>query len=172
MQKLLSLDRVANILTVVAAVTLIVFLAHRFFSAFDSVSTLPPIGSKISIEGFSPGSAKNNVLIAMIKGCRYCEDSMPFYRNLGAKFATDHTTLYAVFPPDTKDADSYISSYGLNHVTLLYTRLSSIGVSGTPTVILTNSSGTVVKVWEGRLSATHEHELIETLASLNNGGEN
>jgi protein-disulfide isomerase-like protein with CxxC motif len=89
---------------------------------------------------------------------------MPFYEKLVATSGTTDPAFLAVFP----DSDSAIrnmlpQSMSATVQILANANLSSIRVSGTPTLILIDSNGRVTGVWTGELPSSEKMVLIRMI---------
>ena len=90
------------------------------------------------------------------------EDSAPFYQRLIAQQQQggSNPDILAVFP-DTADAvKEVVQSEGLGVHTLAGVPLEKLKISGTPTLLLVDRSGTVINVWIGVLTPRQELEVI------------
>lgn len=98
------------------------------------------------------------------KGCHFCEDSTPFYQRLVAQQQAASSPIVAIFP-DTADAvKEVIQSEGLSGVLALSgVPLEKLKVDGTPTLLLVDRSGTVLKAWIGVLSPREELEVMKAI---------
>lgn len=121
---------------------------------------LPNIGS------IAWGEHQSTLLLAVRKGCHFCEQSMPFYQRLVAlrdQHQTD-TQLVAVFPDSEGEAHSVLKDARLDSIGLASgVPLSGINVTGTPTLILVDKRGVVSRAWIGQLTPDGEGEVIEAL---------
>jgi len=112
------------------------------------------------------GEHQSTLLLAVRKGCRFCDDSMPFYRRLVA-LRDQHqidTELVAVFPDSEGEAHGVLKDARLDSIVLASgVPLSRIKVTGTPTLILVDSRGVVSRAWSGELTPDGEEEVIKAL---------
>jgi len=102
------------------------------------------------------------LLLAMRAGCPYCERSMGFYGELAAlgQFPGGSVHLLAVFPDNRHEVEGVaLRLHGIDILT--DTHLSSLGVTGTPTILLVNDAGVVQDVWVGMLSSEGQGELMK-----------
>jgi hypothetical protein len=159
------LEIVTNI--IVLAVTLLV--GFRFVEGifFPRERTLKA-GQKIpEISGYSWNKTPTLVL-ALRKGCHYCEESMPFYRRLLAMQQAGqlNARLVALFPDDSTDVTELMESQKLAIPAFPAIHLDAFRVSGTPTLILVDQNGRVVKPWIGRQDVAGENDVIRTIGQL------
>ena len=90
------------------------------------------------------GGAPVTLLLAVRKGCHFCEESMPFYRRIAA-LRDQHqidTQLVAVFPDSEGEARGVLKDAWLDSIGLASgVPLSRINVTGTPTLLWSTSMG-------------------------------
>lgn len=60
--------------------------------------------------------------------------------------------LLALLPQSVMEGKQYLEKLGVPVDDLRQVQLQSIGVTGTPTLLLVDSTGTVVDVWAGKLT--------------------
>ncbi len=117
------------------------------------------------IEGVAWGG-QSTLLLAVRKGCHFCEESMPFYRRLVAlrdQHRTD-TQLVAVFPDSEVEARGVLKDARLDNIGLASgVPLSRINVTGTPTLLLVDKRGVVSRAWSGELTLDGEEEVLKAL---------
>src|SRR5215213_5596546 len=80
-----------------------------------------------------------------------------FYRDIRAR-TNIHTV--AVLPQSINEGRNYLSSLGIQADEVLQVPLSSIDVSGTPTLMLVGRDGTVIRTWLGKLPPDLEKEVL------------
>jgi len=71
--------------------------------------------------------------------------------------------LVAVLPQPVEDSRNYLSKLGVETTGVVQSSLSSIGVSGTPTLLLVDNTGSVVGLWVGKLSESDAARVIEQI---------
>jgi hypothetical protein len=71
--------------------------------------------------------------------------------------------LIAVLPQPVDESRKYLKELGVVVDEVKQFRLDSMGVEGTPTLLMANSSGKVVDSWRGRLSAEKEADVLNRL---------
>ena len=104
------------------------------------------------------------VLLALQKGCGFCAASAPFYRRLSGLIGDSKAIhLTAVLPQTVGQARQYLAGLGIPIADVRQASLLSLRITGTPTVLLVDSSGVVKKVWVGQLKPEGEAEVLRTL---------
>jgi hypothetical protein len=124
----------------------------------------PTIGTKISFPG-SKWEEGTTLVMALQKGCRYCEESSSFYRRLREQRAGVLPRMVAVVPGNKTEIASYLSHQGIIVDDIVNASLSDIKVSYTPTLLLVDRSGSVTDVWIGKLDARKESEVIQRVSN-------
>ena len=116
------------------------------------------IGESLDIRGSAnSSSAKKTAIIALQIGCRFCKQSLPFYRRLVAEAgSTTATHLIFAFPQSVDDARLYLTTNGIVASDVRQVSLKSIHVIGTPTIILLNKQNKVQSFWIGALTQDNE----------------
>jgi len=106
------------------------------------------------------------LVLALKKGCHFCEDSMPFYRRLADLERSNRTDVHlvAVFPDDASIVQQFVQSEQFPVESMPGISLERIKVAGTPTLILVDQQGRVSKVWGGKLAAPGEEEVVAAIS--------
>ena len=103
----------------------------------------------------------HTLLLALSTSCHFCTESAPFYRRL----MKDHgeTRLIALFPQESAEGERYLSNLSIKVDEVEQASFGDLGISGTPTLLLIDSGGKVIKKWEGALPPISESEVIGQL---------
>lgn len=103
-------------------------------------------------------------MLVLQTGCRFCDESTPFYQRLTKELASQSKThLVVLFPQNYNESKQYLKNKMIEIAYVRQVSLQSIGVQGTPTLILVDSSGTVLEQWVGKLPATQEDAVLARL---------
>lgn len=158
-------ELVANIAIIVVAVLLCVVLAKRFLFPPTPTPSEPGIvaGTPVAIPTVDWSKSDKTLVLALQKDCHFCTDSAPFYRTLVTAAAAKSIRLLAVLPQEESVGREYLKGLNVQIGEVRQLPLNSIHVRGTPTLILVNNSGTVIKSWVGKLPEQEEKELLSTL---------
>jgi thioredoxin-related protein len=171
------IEVVANVAIIVAAVLLCVVLVKNYLtpnpvSLADvavtrasnpnnrSSSNIQP-GTKLSLAGIDWAKNGQTLLLAISDKCHFCSESAPFYQRLTHDHGKTH--LVAVLPQEVQEGKGYLDNLSVKIDDVKQAPLSSMGVRGTPTLILVDSNGTTVKSWVGRLAPNQEAEVLSSL---------
>ena len=166
-----KIEFVANVAVILLAVVIgIVFIKDRLApSSPESIEV--KVGDKLAkIEGWDFGAHNETLMLVLRKGCHFCEDSAPFYQRLVTqqKQSGSHAAIIAVFPDAADAAKEVVQSEGLGVQAISGVPLEKLNVNGTPTLLLVDSTGKVLKAWMGMLSPRQELEVIKATGC--NGG--
>ena len=117
-------------------------------------------GSQVSLSGvkWEDGST---LVLALQRGCRYCNESAPFYRRLWQQRSGSEPRMIAVVPGDKVEVGKYLNELGVAVDGVVNASLSDIHVSATPTLVLVDRSGRVSNIWVGKLDSNRENEVIQ-----------
>jgi thioredoxin-related protein len=105
------------------------------------------------------------LLVVLSQGCKFCENSLPFYRQL-AKLEMEQnlqTHVLGVFPESAPAVTEYCERNALRFETLFGIDAASLNASGTPTLILVNVKGQVLRAWVGQLSEARQSEVLNAV---------
>jgi thioredoxin-related protein len=162
-----KIETVANVIVILLAVVIGgIFLKDRFSAPGPQVAEVKA-GDKLNrLDGWDWSAHDRTLLLILRKGCHFCEDSAPFYQRLLAQRKQDGSTtaIVAAFPDTAEAVKQVVQSEGLELQTLAGVPLEKLKASGTPTLLLVDRSGTVLKAWIGMLSPKEELEVIKALA--------
>jgi hypothetical protein len=160
-----KLETLINIAIVLVAVALCAVLARQYLLTDSASGTRgPEVGSRIELAGLDLSKEETALLLVLQKGCHFCTDSGPFYQRLAREAAArgGRVKLYAVLPNNADEARRYLADLGVPIELVVQSRLGSLNVSGTPTLIMLNR-GTVSDVWVGALPPDREAEVLSKL---------
>lgn len=164
-----KIELTANVLIIIVALVFcIVFIQRNFFPTLavkskQTKETAPEIGAKVSLPNFTWPQERKTLILVLKAGCRFCDESMPFYRRILKMGNESNVKLVAVFPTGVEEGTSYLSKYGIADIEVRQMPLKDLHVRGTPTLILTNEFGEVANFWVGRLPQEKEDEVINLL---------
>lgn len=94
--------------------------------------------------------------------CRFCRDSLPFYKQLTERLQ-GKVNVIAVLPQSQPEADAFVRDAGLKATQVISDNLGKIGIYGTPTLMLLDEQGKVKPTWVGELDSGRQQELIRAL---------
>jgi|HubBroStandDraft_1064217.scaffolds.fasta_scaffold66944_2 hypothetical protein len=114
------------------------------------------------LQGYNWNSYQKTLVIAIRTGCPYCDASLPFYRELGEQERSNmlHAHVLAVMPNDASSGGRLLRKGDVEIQGIFGQRLEALKVSGTPTVLLIDSSGRIERAWIGQLTPMGEKDVI------------
>lgn len=103
-------------------------------------------------------AAPQTLVSVLSTKCTYCKESLPFYKRLLGEQQTagQVTRMVAVFPDPKTDVEQYKEQNQLSEESVPAVNYSTLNVTGTPTLILVDSTGRVLDFWVGKLSKEEE----------------
>ncbi len=163
-------ELLANIAIIIVAVLLGGVLVKRYLltsdDAFDDRNSVSRIaaGTKVTLPEIDWAKSDRTLLLVLSKGCRFCSESAPFYQRLVRDTAgRGDVRLVAVLPQDANEGRKYLDELGVTINEIKQSSLDSLGVGGTPTLILVDREGAVRDSWVGKLPPDKESEVLDRL---------
>jgi hypothetical protein len=153
-----TVEVTANVAIVLVAALLAVVLVKNYLLKPAAPAAAPPpkiaAGTKLSLPGVNWSG--NN--------CHFCSESAEFYRRLNHETSNrGDARLLAVLPQETGEGRAYLEKLGVTVDEVRQASLDSIGVVGTPTLLLVNDEGSVTASWVGKLPSAKEGEVLDAL---------
>lgn len=123
------------------------------------------VGKTLSIANIDWSKNQQTLILVLQKGCQFCDESVPFYRRLLTKELSSPTKthLVAIFPHNNDESKQYLKDKMIEIADVRQASLKSVGVQGTPTLVLVDNTGTVLEQWVGKLPATQEDAVLSRL---------
>jgi thioredoxin-related protein len=162
-----KIELLANVAIIVVAVLLSATLVKNYLVAGPApvresnprrapASSL--IGEKVNLPDVDWQKNERTLILAISTSCHFCTDSAPFYKRLVAERGA--TRVVAVLPQSAGEGRDYLSKHGVAVDEVRQAGLDSLGVTGTPTIIMADKEGKVSSVWFGRLPPEKEREVL------------
>ena len=157
-----TIEVIANVAIICVAISLGVVLISRTIRSYretvsEPVNTATVKDARIQLPGVDWSKNEKTLVMAISSTCRFCTESAAFYRDIRAR---THVHTVAVLPQSVNDGRNYLSNLGVQVDEVLQAPLSSINVSGTPTLMLISHDGTVLRRWIGKLPPDLEKEVL------------
>ncbi len=160
-----GIETAANIGIVIVALLAAVFMAKSHFASSVQPRQPIPIGSKIEVKDITWTASRATLVLALSTTCRFCTESAPFYREL-TKYAKERNIrTIAILPQPLNEASTYLSNENVRVDEIRQNELSAVHVTGTPTLLLIDSKGTVQGSWIGKLPEQSEKDVLAKLGS-------
>jgi hypothetical protein len=158
-----KIEIAANVAIIVLAIAILAALAKKYIFEKKVVvdSSEIAIGNVISIPNVDFSKKNQTIVLALKKGCKFCNESASFYQRLFNEIEVQgKTQLVVVMPDQQQEGIDYLSGLGLHSDLIVQIPLNQIHIKGTPTILLINNSGVVTSQWLGRLSPSKESEVF------------
>lgn len=158
----------ANVAIILVAIVLCVVLVKKFVLT-DAAPTdasrnkQPEVGAKVVLPDTDFAAKDKTLLMALKKDCRYCTESAEFYRKVTDAAGAKNVQVIALFPHLATDGQEYLKQINVSVVDTRQADFAALQVGGTPTLILTDKTGAIQKVWMGKLPPEKEKEVIDSL---------
>jgi thioredoxin-related protein len=170
------LDTIANIAIILVCIIAAAVLIDRNVYKFLPMSTqrqpgAPPEAAKgdtfAALRDVIPAGTQKALVVAVSPTCHFCNDSMPFYKQLIDKRNESNSpvkVIAAVPGDDAKEAEAkHFADAGTQPDAMVHVDFSTIKVPGTPTLLLVDNQGKVLDVWVGKLDPDREREVLAKL---------
>ena len=96
-------------------------------------------------------SSRKTILLLTASTCHFCSESMPFYRRVSSAVRPHGTRMIGLSWEPVERNAAYLSSHGVEVDGVISAAQTSLTVHATPTLLLVDHEGRVLKVWSGRL---------------------
>ncbi len=119
-----------------------------------------------AIENVNYDAADRTLVLALSTQCKFCRESLPFYRKLLSTYS--HSSQVAIiFPNSDNEVREFVERAKLSAHAIGGQDFSKFHIDGTPTLVLVGHDGKVRESWTGELSAAGEKQVI---SSVEKGG--
>ena len=145
------LEKAANVATVTVALLAGVMAVFNYWPKASNRQPYP-IGAKLpSLPHLNLGSAQRTIIAVVKRDCPACEASMPLYRRIiDVRNRTSASIQFVVMGFDSESAlKDYVVSRGVVPDAVISAQRAVLLVRSTPTLILTNSTALVQRLWVG-----------------------
>lgn len=160
-----KLEITANFAIIIVATLLAVFLIRHYVLERDRVEPFagnqPHAGTKLNLGDVDWSKDQQTLVMALSTTCHFCSESSAFYQKVAR--GRSNVRLLAVMPQTVNEAQKYLSDLGVTVDEIKQAQLNSIGVNGTPTLILVNNGGIVANTWVGKLTSAEESQVLSSL---------
>jgi hypothetical protein len=116
-------------------------------------------GDTLPVVAGLPNPSRNTMLVVVRSGCRYCDASMDFYKQLLASSPKEAVLFVSYEPVDR--TTQYLSSHGITGAQVTSVPDRSLKVPGTPSIVMIDPARRVQGVWIGKLSTDQEKEVLQ-----------
>lgn len=161
------LNRAINLAIIVVVILIGVVFTKTYLLHHDTAANKDyrvAVGTKVALPGIDWSRNGETLLLVLQRGCRFCRESAQFYQRLIRETGTKRRVqLVAVLPQDVSESRQYLKDLNAPFDEVRQSALETLGVQGTPTLILVNAKGEVIESWAGKLPAEKETEVLSRL---------
>lgn len=123
-------------------------------------------GTRLSLPDVDWAKNRRTLVAVLSTSCRYCTESASLYQQIATERSKrDDVKTIALFPQTVADAQQYLSQLGVTVDEIKQVEPSAVNARGTPTLLMVDDTGTVKKVWVGKLPPNKEAEVLTELRS-------
>ncbi len=131
-------------------------------------------GTTLTLPAATTGDGTaNSLLLVLSVDCRFCTESMPFYRRLAARpeVQSGRVRLSVVSMQPLERMREYLREHDLAATHVMSVPESGLRVGATPGVVLATKEGVVRESWLGAVPPREEKRVIDALTALANNEE-
>jgi len=151
----------------IAALLLSFVVRHYLTHSAEGGSVLgPPEGSSLSLTDTNWAANRFTLVLALQVGCKWCEASADFYRDLVRSSSNDTFHAVAVIPGTESQGRAFMRSLNVDISEIHHADLQTLGIQATPTLVLVNNRGRVESSWVGKLSPDQEEKVFKKLGVM------
>lgn len=158
------LEQLVNVAIVCLCIILSVVLVKKYLLPPPPPDAGVRVGAQLNMTDISWNRQPQTIVLALQQNCRFCTESAPFYQALLTEAARRGIPVVAVFPRDEVSARQYATDLGLSFPAVKIAEFSSLNIRGTPTLMLADRTGKATHVWQGKLNASGERDVLNALA--------
>jgi thioredoxin-related protein len=169
-----KIETLSHVATIIIAALLGVIVFQNAYRLQPPRTTAPPplaqlpqpssqlrAGAKLPLSDIDWGKNDRTLLLSLSQGCHFCSASAPFYQRLTQEVSgKKNIGLVALLPQPVNVARDYLNGLGVNVGDVRQVAFDSLGVVGTPTLILVDKQGVVINAWRGQLPSFKEEEVL------------
>lgn len=162
-----KIQLVVNVTLTVAVLILSILLVTYLFNRSQNApsyageaSEIRP-GTRVNLPNEDWAKNGKTLLLTLSTGCESSTASAPFYQRLHQQQV--NAKLVAVLPQTTNQSEEYLKKLDVTVDEIREALPDSLGIPGTPTLVLINDGGFVTDVWVGKLTPGQENEVLSRL---------
>ena len=161
-----NIDLSINIVIAIAIVAVAAAVVKRY--VFSSNPANPPRiakGDRLEVPNVNWEQNEKTLVFFLMKDCRYCQSSAPFYRQLLADASERKVKVLAILPNSVKEAKEYVQVLQLPIDNIQTGSLASYKIPGSPSIVFVDKQGIVKSAWLGAADG-REQKMRDELVAL------
>jgi len=121
------------------------------------------------VKGAELNKYPRTLILALSTQCRYCTQSVPFYKRLLQANAQvgGQINIIALFPESREQVEEYTTQNQLQLKTVSLVDHHKVNIEIVPYLVLVDSNREVLETWFGKLSQDDEEDVIKTVLKNN-----
>jgi thioredoxin-related protein len=161
-----KIELIANLCIIIVSALILFTVARRYVNppSYHNNRSLITSGTKLSLDGVDWQKSDKTLLMALSTSCRFCAESLPFYRKIAQQKERGKSfRLIAMFPQSIAESREYLDENRISVDEILQAPRHALFIRATPTLILVDNTGSVIRSWVGKLSPDEEIEVLNNL---------
>lgn len=166
-----KLEIASHIAIIVVAILLSIILVKNYLLPRNDQQPNGPAptqlvgtGTRLSLPDVDWARNRRTLVAVLSTTCRYCTESASLYQQIATeRLKRDDVKTIALFPQPVADAQQYLNQLGVTVDEIKQVEPSAVNARGTPTLLMVDETGTVKKVWIGKLPPEKEAEVLTQL---------
>jgi hypothetical protein len=156
------LQRTANVMMIISAIVLSTIVYQRYVLRPAGQVTVYKPGDRLVMPSVDISQARATLLLVLDSRCRFCTDSLPFYRRLVERLRHSAIKITVVGYEDAATLSEYLAQHHLS-VQHVQSISPSILRTGTPALFLVDNRSRIIRVWKGKLSEKQEADVLTAI---------
>ena len=144
-----------------AVATLSVVLGRIYLHPSAPAQRSSLVGASLTLPNVQWSANRYNVVLAISATCHFCQESAGFYHSLAQLPA--QANLIVVTEDDRAGIETFLKSKAISASQIVCESLDTIGVGRTPTVLVVNEKGVVLKSLAGKQAPEAEEQFLAQL---------
>lgn len=168
------IELLANISIIFAALLVTTLLAKRFIidrpsdPGSSSAQERVKVGTRVSLPDLDWSQSDRNLILILNKDCRFCTESASFYQRIVTETKNlQGVRVVAALPHELAVSSRYLSGLQVGISEIRQADPTSLGVRGTPTLLLVNKAGLITDIWSGKVPPDKEAEVLSRIKPNN-----
>ena len=165
----MTTSRVTNALTTVAVIIVTALVVEQRWTQhkdsqrrieYEQALTYQPGKVLEDTPELKLSDSRGTLLVGTASTCKFCTASMPFYSKLFTLASTKGVRVVAFTLEDVEQNRDYFLKHSVTPDKVVSATANGITLSATPTLVLVQPNGMVVRAWTGQLNRSQEEEVI------------
>jgi hypothetical protein len=163
------LDMFTTVVTIGTCILVVAVIAQQKFGTPSPVSPKVVVGAVLEpTADVTYGPTELTILVGLSSNCRFCEESMPAFRQLNeyVRSRAGRLRVFALALEPLETLGTYLQKNGLTTfrpITIDRRAALAVVAALTPQVVVVNRSGTVMESWTGRITERQMQGFVKPL---------